>query len=88
MSRMPRVRYIKPETIVLGDLIRVASKVDGVEVARLGRVEDRAHEGSATVYRTAEGGEVLRYIRENTRDMTVTLIEPSPRRQPVQAPLF
>lgn len=85
---VPRVRYIKPETIVLDDLIRITTKRDGIETTRMGRAVTRDHEGSSTVYRTAEGGELLRYIPANSVDFTVTLIEPSSRRFAAQAPLF
>lgn len=86
ISRLPR--FIKPETIVLGDMIRVSSKCDGIEFARTGIADTREHEGASTVYRTPEGGELLRWIPENARAFTVTLLQPSERRVPKPPALF
>ncbi len=68
-------RFIRPETVLIGDLIRVVGEpVDGVTTARVGRVHKRDYQGSDRVLFTEEGGEILRWspYRANAR---VTLLE-------------
>lgn len=88
MSRATLPRHIKPETIHIGDVIRVRTETGDLERSVVGKVASRDHEGAATVYRTQGGEEILRYIRENSRSFVVTLILPAKSREAAIEPLF
>jgi len=81
-------RYILPETIHVGDVIRITTKRDDIERTTVGKVASREHEGAATVLRTEAGHEIIRYIHENARSFKVTLLDPAPTRFAPIEPLF
>jgi hypothetical protein len=83
MVRLPKVHYVKPETVETGDLIRVTVKDRDVEVAVLGRIHDMQYEGSDRVYYTRAGLELLRWNPHYRFQGRVTLVERMPVAQPV-----
>lgn len=67
-------RHIKPETIVIGDTIRVTRKHKDVTVSTVGTVADRQHYTHSTEYLTADGVTILEYFRVTDKTVTVTLL--------------
>lgn len=66
-------RYIKPETVMIGDTLRVTRKEGDVTYSKTGTVASRAYEGAFRAYYSAEGHELLRWRPDQTTP-TVTLI--------------
>jgi hypothetical protein len=76
MSRINRAaRYIKPETIVLGDVIRATVKNKDVEISHVGAVARREHNAASTEYISAEGVTLLEVYRFDDRKIRVTLLD-------------
>ena len=71
--------YIRPETVHVGDTIRVTWKVDDTERTIVGTVAYREYQGASRVLSTASEHELLRYIpgNEPRNRVTVTLLHPS-----------
>lgn len=61
MRKLPEPRFIKPETVDIGDTIRVVAPDvgDGVERSWIGKVATREDNGSVRAYFTAERGRIL-----------------------------
>jgi hypothetical protein len=75
MRKTQTVRYIKPETICIGDVIRVTRKFKDTEQSVVGRVADRQQHTYSTEYSTAEGVVLYEHFRFNQQKVTVTLLE-------------
>lgn len=69
------VRYIKPETICIGDVIRVTTKHKDIETSVVGRVARREVYNYSTDYITNEGVTILEHFRYTGSSATVTLLE-------------
>ena len=54
-------RYIKPESIHIGDTVRIVWEVDDTERTATGKVAKREHYGATTGYYTASGVELFMY---------------------------
>lgn len=74
MRKIQTERYIKPETICIGDTIKVTTKEMDTEVSRVGRVARRLHYNQITEYITAEGVSLLVQNRGMV-DCKVTLLK-------------
>jgi hypothetical protein len=68
-------RYIKPETIVIGDTIRATIKVKDIEVAVVGKVAKREHTLSGTEYISAEGATIFETYKFDDRHLRITLLD-------------
>ena len=75
MTSTNKARYIKPETICIGDLIKVTRKHKDVEISEVGRVADRQHAGRFTSYLTAEGHEIVEAIAGVPYTRKITLLD-------------
>lgn len=75
---LPKVHYIRPETIQTGDLIRVTSKVGDVEISTLGRARHMQYEGSDRVWFTDAGHSLARWNPHYKFPGKVTLVERAP----------
>lgn len=83
-------RYIKPETIHIGDTVKVTKKTKDAEVSIVGIVANRDYEGGYRVLRTEGEVELLRWhpsINEKNK-ATVTLLQESKTRNTMPEPLF
>ena len=79
------IRYIKPETICIGDKIKIRFSTGDMEQTRTGTVAKREHFGRNTSeVRTAEGYVLLEWFTDGTTsppNAVVTLIHrPAPDR--------
>ena len=82
-------RYVKPETVHIGDVIRVTIKVSDTEQTTMGRVAEREYQGSWRVLKTELGVTLATYnpnIDMKNRQR-ITLIEAAPSRE-TSTPLF
>lgn len=59
MTERMNLRYIKPDSIRMDDLIRVAGKYLDADITRTGKVVKRRHLNRDTSYETAQGVELL-----------------------------
>ena len=82
-------KYVKPETLHIGDVIRVTDQVSDTEQSIVGRVATREYQSSWRVLKTALGVELLRYNPNivSKRKTRVTLLEPAASRD-TTTPLF
>lgn len=85
MRKTQTVRYIKPETICIGDVIRVTRKHKDVEISTVGRVANRQVYNYSTDYVTADGVTLYEHVRyAPIQKVTVTLIErPADKLEPL-----
>lgn len=67
-------RHIKPETICIGDTIRVTWKHKDVTKSNVGVVAKREVWTHSTTYLTAEGAELLTHFRYTPNNETITLL--------------
>lgn len=74
MRNTQKPRYIKPETICIGDLIRVTRKHKDVEISVVGKVASRQHFPRSTEYQTANGYVLLEQFYSTPEKVTVTLL--------------
>jgi hypothetical protein len=75
-------RYILPETIVIGDVIRATIKNKDVEISSVGVVARREHTQSGTEYISPDGVTLLETYRFDDRKVRVTLLDrPADRAQ-------
>lgn len=84
-----QAKYVKPEVVHIGDVIRVTEKHHDTEVSTVGKVASREYDGSWRELRTAEGVLLTKYnpsLRPISK-ATVTLLEPVPARCGGQEPL-
>ena len=72
---MKTPRYIKPETIRIGDVIRVTHHDEDAEYGVKGRVMAREHATEGTFWKTATDKILLYRDRAMNTGATVTLIE-------------
>lgn len=81
MSRKSNVRYIKPETVSRGDVIRVTWKWRDTEKSVVGTVASIQHYTHSTEYETAEGEVLFTRWRVNPPfKLTIALLDrPSDR---------
>lgn len=82
-------RYVKPETVHIGDVIRVTVKVSDTEQTTMGRVAEREYQGSWRALKTELGVALAKYnpnIDMENRQR-ITLIEAAPSREQ-STPLF
>lgn len=77
-----RVRYIKPESICIGDLIKVSWAAYGVSTSRVGVVARRDVLVHTTEYRSKEDGLLVRHIRYEKPNFVVTLIARAAEKEP------
>lgn len=82
MTRTNKARYIKPETICIGDLIKVTRKFKDAEISEVGRVAYRDHEGRYTDYLTSEGYLLVQLIAGVTYPRKITLLDREADRLP------
>lgn len=75
-------RYIKPETICIGDVIRVTEKKRDTTVSVVGTVAKRERGRNYTEYVTAEGVTLLETYTHDDRKYTVTLLDRPAERTP------
>jgi len=75
MRKSSPIRHIKPETICIGDVIRVTHKHKDVEKSVVGKVAKRDHYPRSTEYTTAEGVVLLEHFYATPQKVTVTLIQ-------------
>lgn len=73
--RCGQPHYIKPETICIGDVIRVTRKYKDVEISEVGKVASRQHFSHSTEYQTAEGHVLLEQFYSTPQKVTVTLLQ-------------
>jgi len=59
-------RFIKPDSIRMGDLVRVTGKYQDVDIARTGYMVKRDHQGRTTTYYSAAGVELLSVYGDGT----------------------
>lgn len=74
-------KYIRPESINLGQLIRISWKEKDVEHSVTARPAKRDHETFGTVYTTAEGVKLLTLWRAGSctpQGARITTLEPAP----------
>jgi len=69
-----KVRYIRPETICIGDIIKVSWNHKDVIKSIQGEVAHREHYTHSTEYSTAEGQVLCTHWRYQKPDFRVTLI--------------
>lgn len=72
-----RPKYVKPETVNRGDLIRVTWETGDASRSIQGVVAEREYQGSSRVLTTADGHELLRYIPGITASTKVMMIKRS-----------
>lgn len=75
MRNIQKPRYIKPETICIGDLIRVTRKHKDVEISVVGKVASRQHFPHSTEYQTVEGYVLLEQFYTTPEKVVVTLLQ-------------
>lgn len=75
-------RYIKPETICVGDVIRVTEKRQDVEVSTVGTVARRNYGTNFTEYVTEQGVTLLEVYTFDDRKIRVTLLDRQSDRTP------
>lgn len=75
---LPPVRYIRPETIQTGDLIRVTTKTFDRETSHTGRARRMHYEGSDRVWSTEQGQVLVVWNPHYKFQGRVTLIERAP----------
>ena len=85
-SRLPR--YVKPEQLYIGDLVRVTWETGDTERTITGRIARRDYEGGVRVFTTGDGHELFRWHPANARSFRITLLEESRTRYPETIPLF
>lgn len=68
-------RYIKPEVICIGDLIRVTVQNKDTEVSTVGRVARREINNYYTEYLTTDGVTLLEHMRYHPEKVVVTLLD-------------
>lgn len=60
MRKLPEPRFIKPESVDIGDTIRVTTQGnDGITTEKVGKVARRDDHGNVRAYFTAENGRLL-----------------------------
>lgn len=83
MRGKPEPRFIRPETIDVGDTIRVTfKKNDGIEMSLVGTVARREDHGAMRQMITAEGGIILAWSPGEARNVRVTLLDRAPHVAP------
>jgi hypothetical protein len=76
MSRtLPPVRFIKPDSIQIGDTIKVDKPFQDSIVSHIGIVAKREHLGDFTEYRTTQGVILLEHNRRMPEKVKITLIK-------------
>jgi hypothetical protein len=70
----PPVRYIKPESIQIGDTVKVSKPFQDAIVSTVGIVAKRDHVGDFTEYLTAQGVLLLEHNRRMPEKVKVTLL--------------
>jgi hypothetical protein len=68
-------RYIKPETICIGDTIRVTRKHKDAEISVVGKVAFRRVFNHSTEYQTEQEQVLLEHFRYTPQKLTVTLLD-------------
>jgi len=72
---VPAVRHIKPESIQIGDTIKVDKPFQDSIVSHVGIVAKREHLGDFTEYRTVQGVILLEHNRRMPEKVKVTLLK-------------
>lgn len=75
MARINEPRHIKPETICIGDTIRVTHTHKDVTKTVVGTVAERHVYNHSTDYVTAAGVTLLNHFRYTPNSHTVTLLD-------------
>lgn len=90
MARVhPEPRYIRPETIDIGDTIRVTfPKHQGMTNSITGTVAKREEHGMRRHMLTEEGGRLLVWEPGKHENFRVTLLDRNPKREPEQLEIF
>lgn len=79
MRKLADPRFIRPETVEIGDTVRVTYPVNGgIEVSKVGTVASREDHGNLRIYLTAEGGHLFDWQPHTTRHVRVTLLARNP----------
>jgi hypothetical protein len=78
---LPKVRYITPASIEIGDTVRVTWKVGDIEHSRVAKIAKRDYEGSMRVFFTRDGSELFRWHPAYNKEYTVTLLDRKPATQ-------
>lgn len=74
-------RYIKVETVHIGDTIKVAKASGDVTIVTTGTVAERSYDGSYRRLYSREGILIAEYNPELSRKLTVTLLACAPTRE-------
>lgn len=72
-----KARYIKHESIRMGDIIKISGHYVDMDITRQGTVRKRLHNGREVEYLTAQGAVLLTVYGDGTSDAgryTVTLL--------------
>ena len=72
----PEAKYIRPESIRTGALIRITTQEKDCAISRVGRVHRREHVGSATYFYTEQDQLIGIDWRNGVDKITVTQLEP------------
>lgn len=72
---LPKVRFISPASIRIGDTVRAVWKVKDVEHTRTGTVAKREYEGGMRVLYTRQGEELFRWHPAHDKEIRVTLLK-------------
>lgn len=75
---LPKVHFINPASVRIGDVIRATWKIKDLEHSRTGKVAKRDYEGGYRVLTTAQGEELFRWHPAYDKTVRVTILEPAP----------
>jgi len=75
MRTATKPRYIKPETICIGDVIRYATEVDDIEVAKTGYVGSREYVGQWVHILSPKGTVILIWHPAHPLPGRITLLQ-------------
>lgn len=76
-------RYIQPESVSIGDTVRMYTVVGDMQISNIGVVARREHVGRATEYYTAQGNLLGVNWRDGVTKLRVTLLKPAPQNAPI-----
>lgn len=82
VRRKPEPRYVRPENLGIGDMIRASWLVDDVRISREGKIAKREYDGQFRVFLTNAGHELFRWHPSYPREIRVTLLDRAPVPQP------
>ena len=72
--QIPPVRYIKHDSIRIGDVIKVEQQVEDATIERKGQVAKRERSTYGTDYLTAAGIVLYTYTRDDLTQARITLL--------------